>query len=48
MIKGEFTIYRDEKGQTWGIFKQYQGDQFLFKQLFDEILDYRQIKDDLL
>jgi hypothetical protein len=48
IIKGEFTIYSDEKGHTWGIFKQYQGDHFLFKQLFEEILWFRQIYDDLL
>ena len=39
MIEGEFTIYTDEKDNKkfWAIFKRFQGDQFLFKELFEKI-----------
>lgn len=40
MIEGEFSIYTDknDKSILWGIFKRKNGDHFLFKQIFDEII----------
>ncbi len=50
MIKGEFTIYTDEKDCKffWAVFKRLEGDQFLFKDLVDEVHTYRQINLTLL
>ena len=48
LIKGTVSIYKDEdekspKDLNWVIFKRTEGDPFLFRDIFDEVINHPQI-----